>query len=400
MKILIMRASNSKNYGSLMMVANCIYYMQKNDPNISFIVDNIEDDGLERIKTASNYSNITSFKELGIKLRPECSNSNKLIKTFKYFNYSINFGKIIKKLNVDKVIQLGGDDFSEYYSIKALVIELLKINSLKRNLIDVSLIGQTMGPFTSWRKTLVKSTLKDVKIYTRDKTNFDYLKNTLNLKNVDESADLAYLTLPNQNEEFIKEQAKKLTNNLNNYIVVVPSGLWKAYTTSKEDYINAWVSVINDLYDKKFNIILLAHVLSDTSSDAPIIEDIYSRLKPLDTNLILKITEIIQPVLAREIIANSKFVISGRMHACVSALQTGIPAIALSYSVKFKGVIGELNIDTNIIESSSDSLWKEPYKINNLIKNEYSKILNNNTSKEKIINEISKLESKIINQIN
>ncbi|MEQ5318740.1 polysaccharide pyruvyl transferase family protein [Providencia vermicola] len=403
MNILIMRASNSKNYGSLMMVANYVYYMQKNENNIKFIVDNVENDGLERIKEAANYNNITSFKELGIKLRPNCQNRNKIIKTMMYFNYSMKFGRMIKNLNVDRVIQLGGDDFSEYYSIKALFIEILKIVSLKNNKIDVTLIGQTMGPFSSWRIPLIKTLFRNIKIYTRDRTNYEYLKKELTLENVYESADLAYLPLPRQNDIEVKEQAVKLINHAENYIVIVPSGLWKAYTSNRDNYINAWIDICYRLRKMEFNIILLAHVLSDTSSDKPIIEEIYSKIisnSPSEREHIVAVTETIQPVVAREIISNSRVVISGRMHACVSALQTGTPTIPLSYSVKFKGVIGELPVKTNIIESASNALWESPFKISQLILNECNEIINSNDSKEKIAREIFKLESKIISQIN
>jgi hypothetical protein len=38
---------------------------------------------------------------------------------------------------------------------------------------------------------------------------------------------------------------------------------------------------------------------------------------------------------ARSIIAGSRVLVGARMHACLNALSTGVPAIAMSYSRKF-----------------------------------------------------------------
>jgi colanic acid/amylovoran biosynthesis protein len=64
------------------------------------------------------------------------------------------------------------------------------------------------------------------------------------------------------------------------------------------------------------------------------------------------------PTRARFILGNGYLTITGRMHAAVSTLQMGTPAIALSYSAKYKGVIG-MNLDRNdlIIESNDKALW-------------------------------------------
>jgi len=65
------------------------------------------------------------------------------------------------------------------------------------------------------------------------------------------------------------------------------------------------------------------------------------------------------PVEARHILGNGLFTITGRMHAAVSTFQMGKPAISLSYSVKYKGVIGEgLGMNDLVIEAKGDDLWK------------------------------------------
>ena len=83
MKVLIMRASNTLNYGALMMVAIYISKFKEKYPEATFIVDNVEDDGLNRIKFESQVDCIESFKTLGTKLRPDCTKDNALLKLVK-----------------------------------------------------------------------------------------------------------------------------------------------------------------------------------------------------------------------------------------------------------------------------------------------------------------------------
>ena len=66
------------------------------------------------------------------------------------------------------------------------------------------------------------------------------------------------------------------------------------------------------------------------------------------------------------------------MHAAISTFQMGKPAISLSYSIKYSGVIGEgLGLKDLVIESSGDNYWENNYlndsilqKIDYVYKNE------------------------------
>lgn len=393
-----MRASNTKNYGSLMMVANYIRVFKSKYPKSTFIVDNVEIDGVERIKASSGVEEIESFLELGIQLRPDCSNENSFNKLIKYSKYSLSFGRMMKDIGVDRVIQLGGDDFSEYYSIKALCIELLKIESLLKNNIKVQLLGQTMGPFYSWRKWWIKKLLNKVSIYSRDENSAKYLIEELQLKNVKIAADLAYLPLYKQDTSYFENFPEHKLGSFKDYFVIVPSGLWKSYTSDLDSYVNSYLSLINHLTERGENVLILSHVLSDTSSDNKIIEKIQERIEHSPNVKFIK--ETLLPVEARALIAKSKCVVSGRMHACVSALQVGVPAVPLSYSVKFKGVIGELNIIDRIIDSVGDDLWRLDGKASPIVNSILSEIdsLESTHDKTSVLSQIQALEHKILTQ--
>ena len=56
------------------------------------------------------------------------------------------------------------------------------------------------------------------------------------------------------------------------------------------------------------------------------------------------------------------------MHAAVSSFQMGKPAICLSYSPKYNGVIANgLNMHELVIEAKNDKLWEEEIIIKNVL---------------------------------
>jgi colanic acid/amylovoran biosynthesis protein len=70
--------------------------------------------------------------------------------------------------------------------------------------------------------------------------------------------------------------------------------------------------------------------------------------------------EILLPYQARAVLGSSAFVVSQRMHGAISGFQAGVPALSLSYSHKFRDVIGnylgfpELVVDVDRTRFSSD----------------------------------------------
>ena len=152
-KICILHASNTKNIGSLMMVANYINYTNHYlNSNVEFFIDNEEIDGLQRTKDSVSESvKLFRLSDLGISLT--ASNKNKkLNKLIFYANSIFNFGRDLKKNGITEVVVLGGDDFSQYYGTKSVSIKLLRLFSMINSGLKVTLVGQTIGPFTFFQK--------------------------------------------------------------------------------------------------------------------------------------------------------------------------------------------------------------------------------------------------------
>lgn len=331
MNIYIYNCSNTFNYGSMMMGENFInYFNQISGVNNKYYVETREQINIDRLKEATGIneiypSNIDSlFKEGTVK--------------YDYIYAYLKFKKVISDntKGIDLVVVLGGDDFTEDYGWRGPLVNAIKFNLLKREGLRVVMLGQTMGPYHSFRKLIMKKLLQSIdKIYPRDPITYSYLKK-FGLRNISLTDDLALLPLSKQ-----KNQPKT-----KEYITYCPSEL--IYRYSKEGSRSEWINynvfmidtIMNRYPDKR--LVLLAHVLKPQEvDDRAIVNELYELIKDKYAERIILVNNIILPYEVREYIQKSLFTISSRMHPTVSSIQCEVPIIALSYSTKYWGILGE-----------------------------------------------------------
>ncbi|MFH4965336.1 polysaccharide pyruvyl transferase family protein [Gaetbulibacter sp. M235] len=373
-KILIKNFKNLNNYGSGMMGLVTIDKIFKElKGNVQFYSDFDEYASLNEIKNELNNNSINLNVFKPITLQPKI----KFLKPF-YTLYNILNTKDIKQF--DLIIVLGGDDLSEYYGkhIWPLLLSFYSW-SFKSKMV---LLGQSIGPFNFWLNRFVfKKLANRSKIFTRDKFCFDYIINELGIiKNVTLSGDLAFLDLPLQKSiEYQEKTLLRFDLVPNEYVTIIISGLFgKYYTDSKEDYFGCFKELIikiknnNELKDKK--ICFIAHTFPPHGNESDLLKEFEDYVKGIEGLVFIK--DKIYQGAARFILGNGKFTITGRMHASVSTFQMGKPSISLSYSVKYRGVIGN-NLGQNdlIIESNNPELWKNR-AIVDLIYNKISYLIN------------------------
>lgn len=106
------------------------------------------------------------------------------------------------------------------------------------------------------------------------------------------------------------------------------------------------------LLDKK--IVLLPHVLrSPQVDDRNTITELAASFG--NNRRLVFIYDEMLPSEARMILGHGFFTVTGRMHAAISTMQMGKPAISLSYSVKYDGIIGEgMGLRDLIVEAQED----------------------------------------------
>ncbi|MGU8248257.1 polysaccharide pyruvyl transferase family protein [Clostridium perfringens] len=402
--IRIEHSSNPLNYGTNMMVTNFMYYLDKfSGKNNTYELDVFNDQDLNRYKNQYlegkiNRKTIDYGLTYSENIFQKANNKLKRKLAFDYFhNKKIN--ELIK--NTESLVILGGDDLSEYYGVDNLKREFHRLEKVK-NKINLFLVGQTIGPFSHERIDLAQKTLNNLLIYSRDPWTTKYLKEKLYIDNAIDSRDLALIPLPYQENKNIEEKIlKRYKLEKDNYITLVPSGLYESYCKNIDLYIENWVNIIKYLRKNIPNkeIVLLPHVLRyEIYDDRNIIRKLENIFK--NDNKIKFIYDEMMPLQARFILGNGVFTITGRMHGAISTLQMRKPAISLSYSVKYNGVIGEgLNLKSLIVDGKGDNLWINKNVANDVAKKidyvigNYSKIIKD------IDYNVSECEIKVFNMI-
>ncbi|HHU75814.1 MAG TPA: polysaccharide pyruvyl transferase family protein, partial [Firmicutes bacterium] len=175
------------------------------------------------------------------------------------------------------------------------------------------------------------------------------------------SSDLAFLKLPGQDDYNAELILDKYNLQKDNYITMIPSGLVRCYTDNRKKYIENLIRIIEYIITvRRIKIVLMPHVLRpETSDDRIIIREIIKQIGKVYLEKLIIIDDIMLPLDARVILGNGIFSITGRMHGAISTFQMNKPAISLSYSVKYQGVIGEgLACHDLIVEASDYKKWE------------------------------------------
>lgn len=331
MNVYISNCPNTFNYGSMMMGENFITYFNKAcGLENRYYVETRDDKNIQRLMDATGSSDIHPVP-MDHLLRKGLSKYDYLLSLLKMKKITFDFLD-----NIDLVVVLGGDDFTEDYGWKEPILRAIEFNQVAREGLPVVLLGQTMGPYHSFRVPFMKNLLKGVsRIYPRDQRTYNYL-NQIGMKNISLTDDLALLPLTRQQEE----------EGTKGYITYCPSELIYRYTIdgSRKNWIDFNLFMIDRILewfpDKK--LILLAHVLKpEDADDRVIVNELYNLTTDKYSGRIVAKNEEMLPWEARQLIARSALVVSARMHPVISAIQCLVPSISLSYSTKFWGIVGD-----------------------------------------------------------
>lgn len=334
MNIYIYNCPNTYNYGSMMMGENFIsYFNEISGGKNKFYIETMDEKSINRLVEATGVEEIYPIPMEHI-FKEGTKRHDFLLAYLKMKN-------IISTSipTIDLIIVLGGDDFADDHGWKKFLLIIL--NGIKFNLLEkagfrVIMLGQTMGPYRSFKKHIMKKLLgKITKIYSRDPITFSCL-NELGLININDIDDLALLPLAKQQK---KERTAK-------YIMLCPSELIYRHSREgkREDWLDFNLFMIDKVMEKyrEQKLVLLAHVLKPAHvDDRLLVNELYGLVKDKYEDRVICEDRELYPYQVRNYIQQALFTISSRMHPVISSIQCEIPAIALSYSTKYWGIIGE-----------------------------------------------------------
>jgi len=329
LQIYILNASNTYNYGSMMLCENLITWLDRaSNCRNDYTVETDDAEGtLGRLCAATGRTDLSAAPMGGLFRGGPPTR-------FEMLRGLFTSKKMLSRIGdkVDAVVVLGGDDFTEDHGWRALLSQLLRLNIALREK-PVVFLGQSMGPFFSFRRRVVPSILKKASmIYARDRRSLDMLR-ALGLKNTDYIPDLALMPLSGEHGDAEPDGRALL----------FPSELIRSFIPDgdRDALVGFYADVIEVLRSRySGGVHVLPHVLKpEGANDAKMVTSLAERFDGSEG--LTFSTEPMLPAEVRGLIRSSSLVVTARMHPAVSALECGVPPIAFSYSEKYHGVLGE-----------------------------------------------------------
>jgi len=277
----------------------------------------------------------------------------------------------------DLVVDLSGDTLTEDLGTLVLFSHLTSLYIAMSFGRPVVLFGQTIGPFKTWG-WLVKLFLRRcAAIIARDDPTVEYLRHIgIPQELVHRSVDSAFFLAPLSTED-ASEAAKSAGYDPETEVTVgitVSQLMEMRYKRKNSEAINRSfaqvmaraIDAIVARYDCR--VILFPHVIGpreflDDRIMARRVRDLVEGKAS-----VLVVNEDLDPRLIKAMIGQCDAFIGCRMHSNIAALTMCVPTLAISYSVKYRGIMGMLgqqhrvieiqNLDDEILVTKFDEIWQ------------------------------------------
>lgn len=277
----------------------------------------------------------------------------KLLKRIPFLNQSLIFFLMVMRKSVyksvDTVISAPGGYINSYYAIadKMYILYLCKRWLKKR----VGIYSQSIGPLTlKDQRLLIKYGQKLDFIYVRDQLSYDRLMAIYPFDNVALTKDAAFLLTPHPFQESPKKQ------------VAVSVRSWKFDQRKEEVYFKNLQLIVNQLLARGYQVCFLStcqgmkEYVDDSEVAKKFIETYYQGNSNISVD-----REVHSLTALRNRLADFDFVIATRLHMCILALLSGVPAFNISYEEKGKACydylgLEEFSIDYNEKKDFSKNL--------------------------------------------
>ena len=260
-----------------------------------------------------------------------------------YFHYQ--YLPYLRKIKKDDVYLSTGGDMMCYVDNEVIYTN----NYLNKKGVKTILWGCSMG-----RENLTPAKLDTLKkfsaVYARESLSFDFFK-SLNLNNIVMLPDPAFVLEP-QSCELPSVFAKNavIGINVSNYVLKDDS-----LDTDKGKQILQLVDYILERTD--YHILLIPHVFWKEQNDIVVCNKVIETFGANPRISILN-SQSLNYCEIRYVISKCKFFIGARTHSVISAYSTCVPAIALGYSIKARGIAKDIGLPDKLVVDFSKDLQK------------------------------------------
>jgi len=257
-----------------------------------------------------------------------------------------DFG-LVREEEIDLVLDASGYTYGDCFKPDNIVNATAQFRRMRKNGAKVVLLPQAIGPFEKERhRNCFRRLVDNVDlIFPRDDLSLSYVVEVSGKKDsIIQAPDFTNL---------LKPKIEKKTAEYRDKICLIPNNkmLSKTSREEKAKYIPFIVKCIEYLQENGEDVFFLIH---EGVSDMRLAENICAGLnqKP-------PIVKVADALLIKSIIGSSKGVISSRFHGLVSALSQGIPALATSWSHKYRMLFKDYGFEEGVMSVNPDDHYIE-----------------------------------------
>lgn len=334
--------TNTVNKGAELMLYSILQQIEKQYPKAEvFFNDNYRTAKSNYILTSLNFHKRTWLK-IGDALR-----KFRIEGIFKRLRLPFEFLSLnYAPKEVDIVLDASGFQYSDSFIINDKILKEKEnyYSYLKRNGIKLVFLPQAFGPFN---KKIGGQTVKLLNkyvdlIFARDDISYNHLvSNGFNKKKLLLFPD--FTALYEVNHEPVGDDNREVCI-IPNYRMVDKGGL------DQKSYINFLIDLITRIKEFGFPVKLLNH---ESNADYMLCLDINKHLESP-----VKIYSGLSAIEVKQEIAKSFLVISSRFHGVASALNSGLPCLATSWSHKYEKLFENYNQFDNLLNFNDlESSW-------------------------------------------
>lgn len=286
----------------------------------------------------------------------------------------------------DLIVDLSGDGYSDEITPLGSIVHSLQLLPGIFLGKKIFICAQSIGPFSIlFTRMLSKAVLNKVSLLTvREQLSKKYLKSIGVKQDIIVTSDCAFGMSPHVSKKIDEWHTKfKKWKEKENIIVCVSLSkrlsrfIFPEVKDRKQKY-GLYVETFANILDYLLNryncmVVFVPHVLGPPPVDDRYTHrDIVNHIKQVEK--VVLIEETFKADEMKAIISKADFLISARMHALIAAYSTGVPGVAIGYSHKYKGIVGEmLNLDSVFVDVrflKREELYKQIIeKINFLVDN-------------------------------
>jgi polysaccharide pyruvyl transferase WcaK-like protein len=248
----------------------------------------------------------------------------------------------------DLVVATGGDVFASEYGHRSLLSHLAPLQVAKNLGKPFFFAAHSIGPFKSAadRKAFLDVAGDAAGISVREGKSYDYVTRELGLPQdrVAHTADAAFLLKIPASEHLARLRAYHGFDGSRPVIALTPSQAICNWMNSDYDqHFRTWCAVVDMLLrELDAGLILVPHVqeISPKNDDRVLATELVRHFN-FDPRLQIAGGDYSASEF-KGIISQCDMVVSERMHSCIAGLSSGVCTVAIGYSVKAEGILGDL----------------------------------------------------------